>query len=48
MKQNGTLVPSHIPAITYDETAVKDNDSLTKNIKSSAPVYIQSVPVQNG
>ncbi|CAF2151541.1 unnamed protein product [Rotaria magnacalcarata] len=48
MKQNGTLMPSHIPAITYDETAVKDNDFVTKNIKSSAPVYIQSVPVQNG
>ncbi|CAF4901896.1 unnamed protein product [Rotaria sp. Silwood1] len=48
MKQNGMFMPSDIPAIAYDGSAIKTTRSTSKTVKPSAPVYFQSLPVQNG
>ncbi|CAF4040162.1 unnamed protein product [Rotaria sp. Silwood2] len=49
MKQNGMFMPSpDIPAISYDDSAIKTTRSSSKTVKPSAPVYFQSLPVQNG
>ncbi|CAF1003713.1 unnamed protein product [Rotaria sordida] len=48
MKQNGMSLSSDKPAISYDISSVKTTKSSSKTVKPSAPVYFQSLPVQNG
>lgn len=41
-------MPSNIPALTYDDSSIKPSESVSKIVPVPVPVYLPTIPVQNG